>query len=268
MRPGSLATRRGSGATQCSSSSSSSSSCGHRRSSGRRSSRLRDTTGRRHRASVCLQDTTAPPRSRWRAELRGVHVGARVPAATSPLVWCLPLRAPHPRVDRVRRHGCVRLCGAKATRFPCTRRCLCLQCKLCFVATWPARAESRRIGPGSGSGSALKFSKKIMPRCHRSHARGTVPPTTNASPIRQTWQVARRARWPSRKGSSAPPSTAQARSPPGPYGLHNVTTARDLVPPRKGETRRRTSHRRLASNNIRTLERLNAGHDVNGSTSS
>jgi hypothetical protein len=35
-----------------------------------------------------------------------------------------------------------------------------------------------------------------------------------------------------------------------------VTTARDLVPPRKGETRRRASHRRLASNNIRTIERL------------
>jgi hypothetical protein len=35
------------------------------------------------------------------------------------------------------------------------------------------------------------------------------------------------------------------------------------VLPRKGETRRRTSHRRLASNNIRTLERLNAGHDLN-----
>ena len=37
--------------------------------------------------------------------------------------------------------------------------------------------------------------------------------------------------------------------------VHNVTTARDLVPPRKGETRRRTLGERrtgLASNNTRT----------------
>ena len=45
--------------------------------------------------------------------------------------------------------------------------------------------------------------------------------------------------------------------------VHSVTTARDLVPPRKGETRPRTSHRRLASNNIQTLGRLNAGHGCN-----
>jgi hypothetical protein len=45
--------------------------------------------------------------------------------------------------------------------------------------------------------------------------------------------------------------------------VHNVTTARDLAPPRKGETRPKTSHRLLASNNIRTLERLNASHDCN-----
>jgi len=44
--------------------------------------------------------------------------------------------------------------------------------------------------------------------------------------------------------------------------VHSVTTARDLVPPRKGETRSRTSHGRLASNNIQTLGRLNAGRDV------
>ena len=46
-----------------------------------------------------------------------------------------------------------------------------------------------------------------------------------------------------------------------------MTTARDLVPPRKGETRPRKNvaqrHRRLASNNIQTLGRLNAGHDYN-----
>ena len=44
--------------------------------------------------------------------------------------------------------------------------------------------------------------------------------------------------------------------------VHNVTTARDLVPPRKGETRRRTLGERrtgLASNNTRTIGRLNAG---------
>ena len=55
-------------------------------------------------------------------------------------------------------------------------------------------------------------------------------------------------------------SAAQHRRRGRPLTLtvHNVTTARDLVPPRQGETRRRTSHRRLASNNIRTIEGLNA----------
>ena len=55
-------------------------------------------------------------------------------------------------------------------------------------------------------------------------------------------------------------SAAQHRRRGRPLTLtvHNVTTARDLVPPRQGETRRRTSHRHLASHNIRTIERLNA----------
>ena len=35
------------------------------------------------------------------------------------------------------------------------------------------------------------------------------------------------------------------------------------MPPRKGETRPRTSHRRLASNNIQTMGRLNAGRGCN-----
>ena len=56
----------------------------------------------------------------------------------------------------------------------------------------------------------------------------------------------------------------QAPSPLDPgLTVHSVTTAWDLVPPRKGETRPRTSHRRLASNNIQTLVRLNAGRGSN-----
>ena len=58
-------------------------------------------------------------------------------------------------------------------------------------------------------------------------------------------------------------SAAQQRRRRRPLTLTvpSVTTARDLVPPRKGETRPRTSHRRLASNNIQTLGRLNTGRD-------
>ena len=76
---------------------------------------------------------------------------------------------------------------------------------------------------------------------------------------RQTWQVACQVAV--RKGLL---SAAQQRRRRRPLTLtvHSVTTARDLVPPRKGETRPRTSHRRLASNNIQTLGRLNAGRDA------
>ena len=40
--------------------------------------------------------------------------------------------------------------------------------------------------------------------------------------------------------------------------IHNVTTARDLQAHRASGARRRTSHARLARNNLSTLQRLNA----------
>ena len=41
--------------------------------------------------------------------------------------------------------------------------------------------------------------------------------------------------------------------------MHNATTARDLEPPRPGQTRHRTSHRHLSSGNVTTLRKLNEG---------
>ena len=70
---------------------------------------------------------------------------------------------------------------------------------------------------------------------------------------RQTWQVACQV---AVKKGLIGPAQHRRRGRPLTLTVHNLTTVRDLVPPRKGETRRRTSHRRLASNNIRTIERL------------
>ena len=54
------------------------------------------------------------------------------------------------------------------------------------------------------------------------------------------------------------PHTPRTRPAPIVLTVHNVTTARDLQAHRAGDARRRTSHGRLARNNLSTLQGLNA----------
>ena len=72
---------------------------------------------------------------------------------------------------------------------------------------------------------------------------------------RHTWQVAHQVAVTKGLLSAA---QHHGRGRPIVLTVHNVTTARDLQAHRASSARRRTSHRRLARNNLSTLQRLNA----------
>ena len=96
----------------------------------------------------------------------------------------------------------------------------------------------------------------------RMRAAGAIATTATHGPshpacqaTRHTWQVAHQVAVTKGLLSAA---QHHRRGRPIVLTVHNVTTARDLQAHRASSARRRTSHRRLARNNLSTLQRLNA----------
>ena len=117
--------------------------------------------------------------------------------------------------------------------------------------------EAHDIGPGGTQTERLRASGAIATAAtHPAHGRETVAK-------RHTWQVAMQvatgralhyAKQLRRKGRQVTIS------------LPSATTARDILPTRPGETRPRTSHRDIASNNSRKLQQLGTQVTINVDT--
>ena len=117
--------------------------------------------------------------------------------------------------------------------------------------------EAHDIGPGGAQTERLRASGAIATAAtHPAHGRETVA-------SRHTWQVAMQvaagralhyAEQLRRKGKQVTIS------------LPSATTARDILPTRPGETRPRTSHRDIASNNSRKLQQLGTQVKINVDT--
>ena len=117
--------------------------------------------------------------------------------------------------------------------------------------------EAHDVGPGGATTERLRASGAIATAAtHPMHGQGTVAK-------RHTWQVAMQV------------ATGRALHYAGQLrqkgkrvtiSLPSATTARDILPTRPGETRPRTSHRDIASNNSRKLQQLGAQVTINVDT--
>ena len=109
--------------------------------------------------------------------------------------------------------------------------------------------EAHDIGPGGAKTERLRASSAIATAAtHPAHGRETVAK-------RHTWQVAMHLQVAAGRALHYADQLRQ-KGKHVTISLPSATTARDLKPTRHRETRPRTSHRAIASNNSRKLQQL------------